>query len=86
MLGLIRRRVPDRNDLIADVLVDGPVPLENQGAHLVQVLLDHLEDVLSGHRLGHRCEPADVYEQQAELAPITFRGHVLDRAGVSQLS
>ena len=85
MVWLRKRCVPQRHDLVADVLVDQAVPLEDELAHLVEVVLDDSEHVVRAHRLRHRCEASDVHEHHRELAALTLRDQLVHRARGRQL-
>ncbi len=86
MVRLFDWSIPDRNDLIADKLVDGSVPLEDESAHLLEVLLHHREHILGAHGFRHRGEAADVDEQQRQVAPLAVRDDLVDRFRRRELS
>ena len=80
------RGVPESHDLVADVLVDGAVPGEDDPAEVVEVHLHHLGDIARRHRLRHRGEAADVDEEERDVAALTPAQDVVDSAtGLRQL-
>jgi hypothetical protein len=74
------RSVPKRDDLVADVLVDGSVPGEDDPAQVVEIHLDHLDHVVGLHPLRHRCEAADVDEEKRDLAALAAAQDVVHAA------
>ena len=72
--------VPERDDLVADVLVDGPIPREDDSAQVVEVHLDDLGHVVRRHRLRHRGEAADIDEQKCHVAPLSTPHDVVHAA------
>ena len=63
--------VPERDDLVPDVLVDRPIPREDDSAEVVEVHLHDLGHVVCCHGLGHRREASDVDEQQRHVAALS---------------
>jgi len=60
VLGVLERRVVERHDAVAHVLVDRAPVLEHDLGHLRQVLAEHHLDLLRLEPLGDRREAADV--------------------------
>ena len=59
------RRAEQRDDLVADELVERALVLEEHVDHQLEVLVEHADDLLRRARLAHRGEAADVGEEHA---------------------
>ena len=70
MLGIVERRVPERHDAVADVLVDGPLASEHHVGHRRQQSVDQGGQALRVGLvpLGDRGEAADVAEHDGHRA------------------
>ena len=51
---------PERHDAVAHELVEGAFVLEHRFDHVLEVLVEHLDDALGGRPLAHAREAADV--------------------------
>ena len=69
MLGVLVRRVVERHDPVADVLVDGAPVAEDDFGHHGEVLAKHLVDLLRLQTLRDGREPANVGEEDGDEAP-----------------
>src|SRR5690606_22313247 len=61
------RRTPQRHDAVAHELVERPFVLEQRLDHLLEVLVEHLDDALGGRAFAHAREPADVGVEDGAL-------------------
>ena len=68
--GVIRlgqRGAPETHDLVAHVLVQRPVVLEDEVRHRRQVHVEVVDELLRGQAFRERGEPADVGEEHRQL-------------------
>ncbi len=66
MIRIIERRVPERHDRVAHVLVDGAAVLEDDFRKRRQQAVDELGELVRVHVLGDRREVAHVAEEQRQ--------------------
>ena len=65
---IVERRVPERHDGVAHVLVDGAAALEDDVGERRQQVVDELRQLVGGQLFRDRGEVPHVAEQQRELA------------------
>src|SRR4029077_8260336 len=73
-------RVPERDDLVAAIFVDGPVPGKDDAAQVVEIHPNHAHDLVGLHTLGDRGKAADIHEKQSDVSALAATKDVVDAA------
>ena len=77
LLGIVAEAAPDRHHGIADEFIDGPLPLEDDGHHALEVFVELGDHFLGGELFAHAGVAADVGKQDDDGAIGSFADGVI---------